>query len=328
MDLFPLLLAGFVMLVVVLVVLGVSQLQGGSGKVLTRRLENYGQERPTAVKTATAGAVLRDVDHGRLGPLTGLLSGSHGVRSTAIELERAGIPLRVGEFMMIRFALAIILFLAPLVLMSGAMMAFIVAVGLGAFGYLLPRWYVGSRRRGRQARICSQLVEMITLVSTSLKSGYGLMKSFEFASEQLKPPLSTELKRMLQDASLGQGAEGALEGLAERSSSPDLDLVITAIRIHKTVGGNLAEVLDSVAYTMRERDRLRGEVNTLTSQQRMSGIIVGSLPIFVGLLFLLVNPDYMAPLFNETAGRMILLTAVGMEVLGFLAIRAILSFEV
>ena len=167
-----------------------------------------------------------------------------------------------------------------------------------------------------------------SLVATSLKSGYALMQSFDFASQQLKPPLATELRRMLQDANLGQGAEGALQALAERVQSADLDLVMTAIKIQRTVGGNLAEVLDSVAYTMRERERLRGEVRTLTSQQRMTGIIIGALPIFIGLLFLGINPDYMTPLFNETSGRIILLSAAGMEVMGVLTIKAILAFEV
>lgn len=326
MDLFPLLIAVFVMLAVILLVLGVSQLRGGSGREITRRLERFGREQPAP--TPATGAVLRAADHGKLGPLAGLLSGSRRVESTAVLLERAAIPLRVGEYVTIRFALAILLFLAPLVLVSNTMVAFVVAVVLAVVGYFLPQWYVSSRRRRRQAKIVSQLVEMLSLVSTSLKSGYGLMQSFEFACRQLKPPLAGELRRMLQEANLGQGPDGALQGLAERIGSPDLDLVMTAIKIQRSVGGNLAQTLDGVGYTMRERERLRGEVRTLTSQQRMTGIIIGALPIFIGLLFLAINPDYMSVLFNTVAGRTILLSALGMEVLGILTIRAILAFEV
>ncbi len=326
MDLLLLLIALFVMVAVALLVLGLSQLRGGSEQVMARRLEHLGREQPAP--TPTTDAMLRAADHSRLGPLGGLLSGSRQVESTALELERAAIPLRVGEYMTIRFALAVLLFLGPLVLVSNTMVAFIVGVALAAFGYFLPRWYVRSRRRRRQAKIISQLVEMLSLVSSSLKSGYGLMQSFDFASKQLRPPMANELRRMLQEANLGQGPDGALEGLAERVASPDLDLVMTAIKIQRSVGGNLAQVLDGVAYTMRERERLRGEVRTLTSQQRMTGIIIGALPIFIGLLFLLINPDYMSVLFNTIAGRTILLTALGMEVLGVLTIRAILAFEV
>jgi tight adherence protein B len=169
---------------------------------------------------------------------------------------------------------------------------------------------------------------MLTLVSNSLKSGYGLLQSFEYASRQLAPPLASELKRMLQEASLGAGAEVAIQGLAARIASPDMEMVVTAIAIQRSVGGNLAQTLDSVAYTMRERDRIRGEIKTLTSQQRMTGMIIGGLPIFVGLIMFAINPDYMLPLFTETVGKVLLLMAVGMETLGIVLIRSLLAFEV
>ncbi|GAG21124.1 unnamed protein product, partial [marine sediment metagenome] len=173
-----------------------------------------------------------------------------------------------------------------------------------------------------------QLEEMLNLVSNSLKSGYGLMQSFEYASRQLGPPLADELKRMLQEANLGAGAEAAIEALAERIASPDMEMVVTAITIQKSVGGNLAQTLDNVAYTMRERDRIRGEIRTLTSQQRMTGIIIGGLPIFVGGIMFAINPDYMLPLFTDSMGKILLLIAVGMEALGIVLIRSLLSFEV
>lgn len=326
MDPLLIIIAVVVMLSVTLLVLGIAELRGGSGRVLTHRLEHLGRGQPVAMPGS--GSALRAVDHGKLGPLAGVLSRSRGVESMATELERAGIPLRVGEFMAVRFALAATLFLAPLVLVSNLMVALLLSIVLAMVGYVLPRWYVGSRRRRRQAKITSQLVEMLNLMSTSLKSGYGLMQSFEFASQQLKPPIADELRRMLREASLGQGADGALQGLVDRVSSPDMELVMTAIKIQRTVGGNLAQLLDGVAFTMRERERLRGEVRTLTSQQRMTGIVIGALPIFIGLLFLAINPEYMSVLFTTMAGRILLLAGLGMQVLGVLTIRAILAFEV
>src|SRR3970040_482364 len=107
------------------------------------------------------------------------------------------------------------------------------------------------------------MVEMLGMVANSLKSGYGLMQSFEFAAKQLDPPLATELKRMIRDANLGMSAEDALDAMGERIGSADLDMVLTAINIQRTVGGNLAEILEKVASTMRERERMRGEINTL-----------------------------------------------------------------
>jgi len=187
---------------------------------------------------------------------------------------------------------------------------------------------VRSRRKGRQAKMNGQMVEMLGLVANSLRSGYGLLQGFEFASRQLAPPLGVEIKRMLQDTSLGVNADEALQDLGERVSSADMEMVITAITIQRSVGGNLAQLLDGVSYTMRERERIRGEVKTLTSQQRMTGIIIGALPLFMGLLFFAINPDYMGILFTDTVGRVFIAAAVGLEALGIVTIKAMLALDV
>jgi tight adherence protein B len=203
-----------------------------------------------------------------------------------------------------------------------------IALPMGVVGYFLPRWYVRSRRKGRQAKMNGQMVEMLGLVANSLRSGYGLLQGFEFASRQLAPPLGAEIKRMLQDTSLGVNADEALQNLGERVSSADMEMVITAISIQRSVGGNLAQLLDGVSYTMRERERIRGDVKTLTSQQRMTGIVIGALPFFLGLLFYAINPDYMSLLFTETMGRVMVLIALGLEGLGIMTIRAMLALDV
>jgi tight adherence protein B len=172
------------------------------------------------------------------------------------------------------------------------------------------------------------MVEMLGMIANSLKSGYGLMQSFEFASKQIDPPLATELRRMLRDANLGMSGEDALSAMGERIDSPDLDMVLTAINIQRAVGGNLADVLEGVSFTMRERERMRGEIITLTSQQRMTGIIIGGLPVAMGLLFMVINPEYMGLLFTTTGGRIMLLAAVGLEFLGAMSMKKVLAIEV
>ena len=327
MEPLALLVALAVMAAVVLLVVGISQMRGSGGRALGHRLEKFSKGetgQPSGGGRGGDESLLRSTDSGKLGPLAGILGGSRGVESSALALERAGIPLRVGEYMTIRFALAFILLLVTFMLTRNVL----IALPMAPIGYFLPRWYVGSRRRHRQAKINGQLEEMLNLVSNSMKSGYGLMQSFEYASRQLGPPLADELKRMLQEANLGAGAEAAIEALAERIASPDMEMVVTAIAIQKSVGGNLAQTLDNVAYTMRERDRIRGEISTLTSQQRMTGFIIGGLPIFVGGIMFAINPDYMLPLFTDTVGKVLLLMAVGMEALGIVLIRSLLSFEV
>ena len=321
--LFPLLIALLVMVTVSLLVFGLSQGLGSGQRTFTRRLEQIrrGAGPPS---TTPLPAYLRGGDPGKLGPFAKLLGTSGGVESAALELDRAAVPLRVGEYMVLRFALAASLLLVTFILTK----TIYAAVPMGIIGYFLPRWYVHSRWKSRQAKMNAQLVEMLGLVANSLRSGYGLLQGFEFATRQLAPPLGTEVKRMLQETSLGVNADVALQNLGERISSRDMDMVITAITVQRTVGGNLAQLLDGVSYTMRERERIRGDIKTLTSQQRMTGIIIGCLPIFLGLLFFAINPDYMSVLFTETVGRVFIIVAVGLEVLGIVTIRAILALDV
>lgn len=319
----PFLIAVLVMVTVSLLVVGLSQNAGPGQRSFTRRLEQIsrGAGPPSNVPIP---AYLRGRDPGKLGPFARLLGTSRGVESAALELDRADIPLRVGEYMALRFAVAA----AFLVLTFLLTKMVYIALPLGVFGYFLPRLYVRGRRKARQAKMNAQMVEMLGLVANSLRSGYGLLQGFEFATRQLAPPLGTEIKRMLQETSLGVNADEALQSLGERVSSSDMEMVITAITVQRTVGGNLAQLLDGVSYTMRERERIRGDIKTLTSQQRMTGIVIGALPFFLGLLFFAINPDYMSQLFTETMGRVMVAIAMGLEVLGVVTIKSMLALEV
>ena len=319
----PFLIALLVMVTVGLLVLGLSPGVGSGQRNFTRRLEQISHGAGPPSKVAIPD-YLRGKDPGKLGPFARLLGTSRGVESAALELDRADIPLRVGEYMALRFAVAAAFLLLTFIVTK----MIYIALPMGVVGYFLPRWYVRSRRKGRQAKMNGQMVEMLGLVANSLRSGYGLLQGFEFASRQLAPPLGAEIKRMLQDTSLGVNADEALQNLGERVSSADMEMVITAISIQRSVGGNLAQLLDGVSYTMRERERIRGDVKTLTSQQRMTGIVIGALPFFLGLLFYAINPDYMSLLFTETMGRVMVLIALGLEGLGIMTIRAMLALDV
>jgi tight adherence protein B len=127
---------------------------------------------------------------------------------------------------------------------------------------------------------------------------------------------------------IGSSAEEALLALSERSKSYDLDIVVTAILVQRTVGGNLGEILDTVAGTMRERIRIRGEIQTLTAQQKLTGIVIGLLPIGIGLLFEIMSPGYISPLFTTTLGKILIGVSCGLEVIGVLVIQRILNIEV
>jgi tight adherence protein B len=145
---------------------------------------------------------------------------------------------------------------------------------------------------------------------------------------EMDAPLSTEFQRVLDEARVGGSFESGLASMVERVDSADLRIVARALEIHRKVGGDLAEILDQVAATMREREELRGHISALTAQQRFGGMVVGLLPIWVAGVFLVFDPSFISPLWEETAGRILLAVLVVMEITAFLAMRKIMSIEV
>jgi tight adherence protein B len=302
-----------------------------SDKNMQKRLEAFKNDPEGAARLASEddaeGTALKQRSYSGVPILSGFFKNLKGSEAVAIQLERAGVPLRVGEFYMIRWAIAALFFAAPF-LFGVELFNVGVAVLLAIVGYWLPGKWVSNRRNKRTNQMNAQLVDLLGMVSNSLKSGYGMMQSFEFAGRQLPDPLGMEVRRMLREATLGLTGEQALNSLGARIDSKDMDMVITAINIQRSVGGNLAEILDNVAFTMRERERIRGEINTLTSQQKLTGVVIGGLPIFMFLIFMVINPDYMSLLFTTMAGRAIIIFATVLEVLGYFTIKRIVAIDV
>ena len=185
-----------------------------------------------------------------------------------------------------------------------------------------------GRRKSRVSKLNQQLPEALTMISNSLKAGFGLLQALSSTAEQMSHPISTELSRTIHEMNIGSSAEVALLALSERGDSYDLDIVVTAILVQRTVGGNLGEILDTLAETMRERIRIRGEIETLTSQQKLTGIVLGLIPLGVGLLFQVMSPGYISPLFTTLTGKGMLVTAVILETIGVMVIQRILDIEV
>ncbi len=299
-----------------------------NSKAMRQRLAAFQSvDAPVAAEPSAEAHLKQQREYSGLPILSAFFQGRKGADEVALHLERAGIPLRVGEYYMIRWCVAGVFLLAPFVF-GFSIFNLGLGVGLSIVGYWLPAQWVSNQRKKRMNQVNGQLVDLLGLVSNSLKSGYGLMQGFEFASKQLPDPLGMEVRRMLREANLGLSAEQSLAALGARIDSKDMDMVITAINIQRAVGGNLAEILDSVAHTMRERERIRGEINTLTAQQKMTGVVIGMLPVFMFLIFMVVNPDYMSLLFETTAGRLIIVFSAVLEVLGYFSIKKIIAIEV
>ncbi len=243
------------------------------------------------------------------------------------DLERADTQLQPIDFISIRIALAGLGFAVPFLFLGGVI-GWLVGVAAALAGFQLPQMWINHRQESRMRKLEEQLPETLTLVANSLKAGFGLLQSLSLAAEQIDHPMGAELEQTIHEMNVGSSVDEALTNLNERSKNYDLDLVVTAILVQRSVGGNLAEILDTVAGTMRERVRIRGEVTTLTAQQRLTGIVIGLLPVGVAAMFFVVSPNYMTVLFTETMGKVMLGIAVLLEAVGIMIIRRILDIEV
>jgi tight adherence protein B len=317
-------LAVLVTTVLGIVFLSSAATSAGGGRARNRLQSLFGD---SVLERPTVGSALREQ---RSGDLLGGGSflGQEWTAKTAMDLDQADVHLRVGEYVALRLGMALLFFAGVFVLVPSRPTAMVLGIALGAVGYVAPAFFVRTRKQKRLSKLESQLEEALTLTSNSLKAGFGLLQSLDLAAQQLEHPIATELRRMLHDINIGSSTEEALVALSQRAGSYDLDIVITAILIQRTVGGNLAEILETVAHTMRERARIRGQVRAMTSQQRMTGFILGALPVgIMGILFLLSH-DYMMPLLTTVPGQVLLVGAGIMELIGVLIIRRILAIEV
>jgi len=202
------------------------------------------------------------------------------------------------------------------------------AVGGLVLGFLLPTLVRGQRRKRRQGKITEMLPDLLQTLAGGLRSGQTFMQTLDSAADELGEPFRTELLRALRELELGVSIEEAFESLRVRIEDEDFDLVVDAVLIQRRIGGNLAEVLTNISHTIRERIRIRGEVSALTGQARMSGWVLGLLPMGTGFLLYLVDPDYLTPLLTNKLGIAAIVVALISETIGMLIIRKIADVKV
>jgi tight adherence protein B len=199
---------------------------------------------------------------------------------------------------------------------------------MAAVGVFLPTIYVRTRQSRRLRAFNGQLPDVLDHLQGSLRSGYGLLQAVEWVSRQLPNPVGMEFDRVLREVQLGRGLLEALENMVRRIPSDDLALIVTAIKIQYEVGGSLAEILETVAHTIRERVRIQREIQVLTAQQRYSGYVLMFLPIGLGVFMMIVNPEYEMQLFVPGPTLCIPIGAVILMVVGFILMRRIVDIEV
>lgn len=238
-------------------------------------------------------------------------------------LKQADIPFTIEEFFVIKLMFDISLPFLAFALTDQWIASLVTLVVLE----MLFKLFLKMRRAGKIKAFDIQLNEGIVLIANALKAGYSFMQALAVASKETEDPLSKEFKQMLKEMSLGMSMEDALYGLSMRTPSEDLKLLVNAILIQKDVGGNLSEILENIAETIRERQKIKNEVKTLTAQGRLSGMIIMLLPVFLGGMIFLINPSYISILFTTQLGRLLVVFALFNQLIGWLFIRKIIKIE-
>jgi tight adherence protein B len=339
MDTMTLAIAGIAALAIVMIAVGIAM--SGSGSGINARLERYASGKPeTPVAGAASGetglaAALQSSQ--ALAQLNKVVEQRDFGANLARELARADLRLKPSEYLMIWAGTTLgvpFLMLVLSVVFPTLGNPIVLLIG-GLIGFMLPRFWLGRRKSSRLNSFNKQLPDTITLIANALRAGSSFLQAIELVVRESRPPVSTEFGRVIREVNLGLSFDTALENMVRRVRSDDLELMATAISIQHTVGGNLAEILDSIAFTIRERVRIKGEIRTLTAQQRLSGYVVGFLPIGLAGFLFIAAPGFMDPMFDNRVslaglpGGILILAIGGFSMfMGFMFIRRIVDIEV
>jgi tight adherence protein B len=239
-------------------------------------------------------------------------------------LEQADMPLRAGEALTGYVGIVF----GSIVLGFVYKQSIIWALIFGVLGAIIPPYVVSFKAKRRRKKFVSQLPDTLQLLAGTLKAGYSFMQGVEAVSHEVEEPMGGEFRRVVTEAQLGRPVEEALEASAIRMNSPDFEWAVMAVRIQREVGGNLSELLMTVAETMTARQRLRGEVQALTAEGRVSAMVLGILPLGLGVMLWTINPEYMNSLFDESIGRMMLGGSCLLAGAGFLWMKKIIDIKI
>ena len=294
----PVVLAGGGLVILILVVILVFALRGNRKDVTDRldrfagRSEEEAEAQAQKRKGKSTSALTEQVDKA--------IAGRGFAGKMQRDLAQANLKFTVAEFIGLRVIAAIVGgVIGYIVEIIRGLGAPIVLIGIGVVvGFFVPTIYVRQAKGRRLRAFNNQLGDTITLLANSLRSGYSLLQSMEMVSRESPPPVSEEFRRVVQEVGLGLSTQDALSNLFRRVPSDDLDLMITAINIQHEVGGNLAQILDTIGHSIRERVRIKGEIRVLVAQQRISGYVVAGLPIMLAVILAFITPSFMAPLFT------------------------------
>ncbi len=309
-----------------LLVVGVAVTVFGTRSVVEERLGRYA-ESGGMVSSAAQETTEKTV---RVNPLSEYFNrlgeGSNLFDGIARRLARADLKLRSAEYLGVIGASILICTILGTIL--GRSVPFGILAGI--IGAFLPGMYVGRAEKSRLKKFDSQLGDMLNLVVNGLRAGFSTLQAMEAVSRELPPPICDEFRRVVQEMQLGLSMDDALDHLLRRIKSEDLDLFVTAINVQREVGGNLAEILDVISFTIRERVRIKGEIASLTAQGRATAWVISAMPIALFLILYLVNRPYVMKFLEPPilCGGSMLALSVIMIVTGFIITQKIVTIDI
>jgi tight adherence protein B len=287
-----------------------------------RSLEQLRQFGGDALEPNPAQDLFRRLDES--GKLRGLFARVPQLRDLGLMLRQAGSTLTVSSFVLTSIGVGVGLGLAVLTLTRNLLFA-VVLTGLGA---LLPYWVMLKKRARRMGKFEEQLPETIDLLGRAIRAGHPLSAGLRMVADESPEPVRAEFRQAFEEQRFGLPLEDSLIGMSDRVGLIDVRILTTAILIQRNVGGNLAEILDNLSYTIRERFKIRRQLRVYTAQGRMSGYVLALLPLALGCVFYMLNPDYIMILFTDPAGKFGVVVAVILQLIGFLWIRKIVDIEI
>ena len=299
--------------------------------ILIRSGSRGGEVEERMLVYATVPEFLQESKKGRANPrmfrirrqLNSMLS-VLGTEDLNLQLMRADWKITSTEYILIRLGVMMLGFVLGWVIFGSLLSGLALAI----LANLLPGIFLRRSATRRQLKFESQLVDVLVLITGAVKTGFSLLQAMEVVEREMQPPASDEFRRVHVEVGLGIGLSQALDNLSQRMQNQDLDLVVTAVKIHNQVGGNLSTMLEAVTETVRERDRLFREARVITTQQRYTSYLISLLPIAIGLLMFMLNPDYIMQLFTNGIYIIIPILAVVGVIAGHFVLQRITKIEV
>ncbi len=273
---------------------------------------------------AAAKSLFRGTNPASMGKLQSMAADIPQLRDLELILEQAGSTWTVPALLFVSGGLGLAFGLATLTLLG----SFALSIPIGALGASLPYLQVRHKRLRRMRAFEEQLPETIDLLGRAIRAGHPLSAGLKMVADECPEPVQGEFRSSFEEQRFGLPLDDSLLAMADRVGLVDVRILTTAILIQRNVGGNLAEILDNLAYTIRERFKIRRQLRVYTAQGRMSGYVLALLPVAMGCAFYLLNPAYITLLFTDPAGKLAVSVAIVMQLIGFYWIRKIVDIEI